>query len=119
MPDLEGVIPILNKGEVQIATMRETTKARSTLICSRLYEADVEGSNMEGEVFGGKGVQMELLHRRLGHTSQSVIERLVREHMVGGLEEGVKGEFGMRRGCKMDKYSGTSHPRKDSERRNL
>ena len=53
---------------------------------------------MEGEVFGGKGVQMGLLHRRLGHTSQSVIERLLHEHMVRGLEGGVKGEFGMCRG---------------------
>ena len=50
---------------------------------------------MEGEVLGGKGVQMDLLHRRLGHTSQSVMERLVREQIVRGLEEGVKGEFGM------------------------
>ena len=50
---------------------------------------------MEGEVLGAKGIQMELLHKRLGHTSQSGMERLVREQMVRGLEEGMKGELGM------------------------
>ena len=65
MPNPEDVIPILNKSGVQIATMRETKKARPTLICSRLQEADVKENVMEGEVLGGKGVQMDLLHRRL------------------------------------------------------
>ena len=95
--------------------MRETTKARPTLICTRLYEAHSHESDMEGEVLGGKGVRMELLHKRLGHTSQSVIERLVREQMVRGLGEGVKGEFGMCRGCKMGISSEQIYPRKDSE----
>ena len=116
VPDPAGAIPILNKKGVQIATMRETKKARPTLICTRLHGADTHGvEGLEGEVLGGKGVQMDLLHRRLGHTSQSVIERLVREQMVRGLEEGVKGEFGMCRGCKMGRSSENSHPRKDSE----
>ena len=60
---------------------------------------------------------MELLHKRLGHTSQSVIDRLVREQMVRGLEEGVKGEFGMCRGCTMGRSSDMKHPRKDPEYR--
>ena len=47
-------------------------------------EEDVPG----GEVMGGKGIQIDLLHRRLGHTSKSVMERLVREGMVRGLEDG-------------------------------
>ena len=115
VPHPDGVIPILNREGEQIATMKETAKARPTLICTRLKEADGEEVKIEGEVLGGKGVQMELLHRRLGHTSQSVIERLVREQMVRGLEEGVKGEFGMCRGCKMGRSSEKNHPRKDSE----
>ena len=110
-PQPGKVIPILNRGGDQIATMRETLKARPTLICMRLNE----GEEMEGEVLGGKGIQMELLHKRLGHTSQSVIERLVREQMVRGLEDGVMGEFGMCRGCKMGKSSEKSHSRKDPE----
>ena len=94
--------------------MRETARARPTLICRRgkEYEGD-----MEGEVLGAKGVEMDLLHRRLGHTSQSVMERLVREQMVRGLEEGIKGAMGMCKGCKMGKASGTPHPRKDPEYR--
>ena len=41
------------------------------------------------------------------------MERLVREQMVRGLEEGVKGEFDMCRGCKMGRSSDIKHPRKD------
>ena len=44
---------------------------------------------MEGEVLWGKGISMELLHKRLGHTSQGEMERLVREQLVRGLEEGI------------------------------
>ena len=54
--------------------MGETLKARPTLICMRLNENEEVGE----ELLGGKGIQMELMHKRLGHTSQSVIERLVR-----------------------------------------
>ena len=110
-----GVIPILNKEEVQIATMRETAKARPILIFTRLQGADAEGSDMEGEILGGKRVQMELFQKRLGHTSQSVIVRLVREKMVRGLEEGLKGEFGMCRGYEMGGPIEKIHHRKDSE----
>lgn len=46
-------------------------------------------------------MSMELLHRRLGHTAQSGMERLMREQMVRGLEEGIKGDS-MFRGCAGD-----------------
>ena len=72
---------------------------------------------MEGEVLGGKGISMELLHRRLGHTSQGGMERFLREQLVRGLEEGIKGDFGMCRGCKLGKSSEKSHPRKAQEYR--
>ena len=112
-PQPGKVFPILNQKGKQIATMRETSKARPTLICERVTEA----GKMEGEVLGGKGIQMELLHKRLGHTSQSGMERLVREQLVRGLEEGIKGDFGMCRGCKLGKSSEKSHPRKAQEYR--
>ena len=44
-----------------------------------------------------------------------MIERLVRDEMVRGLEKGVKGDFGMCRGCKMGRSSEKNHPRKDPE----
>ena len=118
-PQPGRLIPIFNRDEEQIATMKETVRARPTLICERLKHADGDegGEEVEAEVLGGKGIQMELLHKRLGHTSQSVIDRLVREQMVRGLEEGVKGEFGMCRGCKMGRASDMKHPRKDPEYR--
>ena len=93
--------------------MKETKRARPTLICSRLKE--VEEGETEAEVLGAKGIQMELLHRRLGHTLQSVIQRLVRDQMVRGLEEGAVREYKMCRGCKMGRSSEKSHPRKDPE----
>ena len=102
------MIPILNRGGEQIATMKETLKARPTVICMRLKR----GEKVGGEVLGGKGIQMELLHKIEAHISQSGMERLVREQLVRGLEEGVNGNFGMCRGCKMGKSSEKSHPRK-------
>ena len=72
---------------------------------------------MKGEVLGGKGVQMDVLQKRLGQTSQSGIKRLVLEQMVKGLEEGIGGDFGMCRRCKMGKSSKKSHPRNDPEYR--
>ena len=85
-PQPGRVIPIFNREGEQIATMKETVRARPTLICERLKYADEneDGGEVEAEVLGGKGIQIELLHRRLGHTSQSVIDRLVREQMVRG-----------------------------------
>ena len=55
---------------------------KPTLICEALNGPE----EMEGEVLGGQGISMELLHRRLGHTSQGGMERLVREQLVRGLE---------------------------------
>ena len=112
-PQPGKVIPILNREGEQIATMRESLKAKPTLICEALNGPE----EMEGEVLGGKGISMELLHRRLGHTSQGGMERLVREQLVRGLEEGIKGDFGMCRGCKLGKSSEKSHPRKAQEYR--
>ena len=106
-------IPILNREGEQIATMRESLKARPTLVCGGLNVPE----EMEGEVLGGKVISMELLHKRLGHTSQGGMERLVREQLVRGLEEGIKGDFGMCRGCKMGKSSEKSHLRKAREYR--
>ena len=60
--------------------MQESFGARPTLICERL-----EGRVQSGaEVFGGKGVQMELLHRRLGHTCKRGLERLVKDGLGMG-----------------------------------
>ena len=90
--------------------MRESLAiARPTLVCDGLNGVE----KMEGEVRGGKGISMEMLHKRLGHTSQGGMERLVREHLVTRLEEGMKGDFGMRRGCKMGISSEKAHPQKD------
>ena len=101
-------IPIYNKDGNQIATMEESLKARPTLVCVGA-NADV---GVKGEVLGAKGISMELLHKRLGHTSRGGMERIVREQLVRGLEDGIQGEFGMCRGCKLGKSSEKSHLRK-------
>ena len=51
--------------------MKETVRARPTLICERLKKSDESkgGDDSEADVLGGKGIQMELLHKCLGHTS--------------------------------------------------
>ena len=53
VPRPQDVITILNSDGKQIATMRETAKARPTLICTRMEECEYE---MEGEALGAKGV---------------------------------------------------------------
>ena len=110
-PQPGKVISIYNREGKQIATMRETLRARPTLVCDRLNGVE----KMKGEVFGRKGISMELLHKRLGHTSQGGMERLVREQMVRGLEEGIKGNFGMCRGCTMGRSSEKSNPHEDPQ----
>ena len=106
-------IPILNEGGEKIATMRASVKARPTLVCEGVNKDE----EMEGEALGGKDISMELLHKRLGHTSQRGMERLVREQLVRGLEEEMKGELGMCRGCRTEKSSEKSYPRKAQEYR--
>ena len=93
--------------------MKETRRAHPTLICTRMK--GVEDCVMGAEVLGTKGISMELLHKRLGHTSLSFMQRLVKCQMVRGLEEGAVGEYKMCRGCKMGRSSEKSHPRKDPE----
>ena len=46
--------------------MKETTRARPTLICERFKEVEENegGDEAEAKVLGGKGIQMELLHKR-------------------------------------------------------
>ena len=97
----------------QIATILENEKARPTLVCEKHHGAE----QMEGEILGGKGITMGLLHRRLGHTSQGGMERLVREQLVRGLEAGIQGDLEMCKGCKMGKSSEQKHPRKSQEHR--
>ena len=53
VPSPQDVIKIFNRDGKQIETMRETTKARPTLICTRMEEC---GYEMEGEALGTKGV---------------------------------------------------------------
>ena len=89
--------------------MEGNAKARPNLVCE-MHRGEEDGY-MEGEVLGETGVQMELLHRRLGHTSQSGMERLVKAQMVRGLEDGMNGEFGVCRGCVMGKASEAQHKR--------
>ena len=57
-------------------------------------------------------MQMELLHKRLGHTSKTGMERLVRKQMVRGLEGGMQGGLEMCRGCQLGRSSEHKHPRK-------
>ena len=109
-PQPRKIIPIFNSKGGQIASMKESAKGKPTLIGRR-----VEGGGRPrrgGEVYGAKGVSMELLHKRLGHTSKSGMERLVREQMVRGLEEGMQGDLGMCRGCQLGRLSEHKHPRK-------
>ena len=76
--------------------MRESARGRPTPIGEVMRK---EGDEQKGrEVLGAKGISMEILHKRLGHTAKSGLERLIRKRMVRGLVEEVKGDLGVCRG---------------------
>jgi len=58
-------------------------------------------------------VELELLHRRLGHMGKTAMTRLGKEGLVRGLEGGVVGEMGVCRGCELGKPLAKPHPLKD------
>ena len=63
VPRPDDVVQILNRLGEQIASMRETAKARPTLICEG-FQSGSEGGGVdealvEGEILGSKGVQMD------------------------------------------------------------
>ena len=55
-------------------------------------------------------VDMELLHRRLGHMGKTAMARLEKGDLVRGLEGGVVGEMGVCRGCELGKPLAKPHP---------
>ena len=57
-------------------------------------------------------VDMELLHRRLGHMEKTAMIRLGKEDLVRGHEGGVIGEMGVCRGCELGKPLAKPHPSK-------
>lgn len=78
--------------------MEESRTARPTLVCEKLVKegaADI----VDGEVLGAKGIQIDMLHRRMGHTYKSGLERLVREQLMRGVEDGMKGDLGVCYAC--------------------
>ena len=58
-------------------------------------------------------VDIELLHRRLGHMRKTATSRLGKEELVRALEGGVVGELGVCRGCELGKALAEPHPPKD------
>ena len=63
VPRPDDVVQILNRLGEQIALMRETAKARPTLMCERFQSCSevggVDEAVVEGEILGSKGVQMD------------------------------------------------------------
>ena len=57
-------------------------------------------------------MDIELLHRRLGHMGKTAMARLVKEDLVRGIEGGADGELGICRGCELGKPLAKSHPPK-------
>ena len=55
--------------------------------------------NEEEEEVLTAAVDIELLHRRLGHMGKTAMARLVKEDLVHGMEGGADGELGICRGC--------------------
>ena len=59
-------------------------------------------------------VNMELLHRRLGHMGKTAMIMLGKEKLVRGLEGSMARELGVCRGCELGKPMAKPQPPKDA-----
>ena len=72
----------LPNGDLQkVALLTETTAGRMTLDCTILPLPVSTASCRQAEVFSNS-LSMDLLHRRLGHSGQAALHRLMKDNMA-------------------------------------
>ena len=111
---------IQNEGGQFVGSLEEDVEGRAVVNCKTLLPPippllssllPVEKVAEEAHV---AAVDLELLHRRLGHMGKTAMARLGKEELVRGLEGGVVGEMGVCRGCELGKPLAKPHPPKDA-----
>ena len=80
---VEGKVVINKKdptgGHTQVALLSETKQGRLTLDCKILYTTSLMPSVHQAEALVGS-LTMNLLHRRLGHSGEATLHRLLHDN---------------------------------------
>ena len=95
---------------VQVATMTESNLMRPTLDCHVVMRHSLPSPLPRMHEALHSQLSMSLLHRRLGHSGQGALHRLIRERMVDGVENVVGGDFEICSPCKLGKMTRHPHP---------
>ena len=95
---------ILHHGGVeQVALLSKSKAGRLTLDCRILSSALSQPSTRQGEAFLNT-LSMDLLHRRLGHSGEAALRRLLKENMATGISS-VAGTIRPCDPCKLGKLT--------------
>ena len=92
----------------QVALFSETPSGRMTLDCRILTPPPIMPSCRQAEVFSNS-LSMDLFHRRLGHSGQAALQRILRENMATGIGQ-VAGSVSPCDSCQLGKLTRPPHP---------
>ena len=92
----------------QVALFTKSKEGRLTLDCTMTTLLPVLPSTSQAEVFVNTP-SMALLHRRIGHSGEAALHRLLREDMATGLST-VKGKISPCDSCQLGKLTRPPHP---------
>ena len=107
-----GIITVYRKDGKQICTIRESSSRRHTLICTQVrHHRPSEGEAVVAVV------DVNVLHRRLGHANEKVLRELGKANLVRGLEGSVSGTLANCEGCKLGKAHDRPHLSRELEAR--
>ena len=113
-----GIEWIQNENGRFVGSMSEDDEGRAVVNCTTLLPPFCSPPpmllpiNEEEEEVLTAALDIELLHRRLGHMGKTAMARLVKEDLVRGMEGGADGELGICRGCELGKPLAKPHPPK-------
>ena len=109
IPDKVVLKKILHHGGVeQVALLSKSKAGRLTLDCRILSSTLPQPSTRQGEVFLNT-LSMDLLHRRLGHSGEAALRRLLKENMATGISP-VAGTISPCDPCRLGKLTRPPHP---------
>ena len=106
--EVPGKAVIKNAKGGMVALMTESTCGRMTLDCRILSKAPPLPSSERVEVFSNS-LSMDLLHRRLAHSGEAALRRLLRGEMATGIGQ-VSGAVSPCDSCQLGKLTRPPHP---------
>ena len=95
-------------GYTQVALLSESKQGRLTLDCKLISRTPTLPSVRQAEALVGS-LSMDLLHRRLGHSGEAALHRLLQNNMATGVGQ-VRGGVSPCDPCKLGKLTRPPHP---------